>query len=113
MRPEAGTVSRIAPPFRCRIGFHKWVRLRESDPDLENPDANVRWRTVCRYCGREQGSGHFLPVAVAGAATLAGILLLLLGPPLLGAIFVIGGMGGLTVSLLPAVTERIALWLSR
>jgi hypothetical protein len=50
---------------------------------------------------------------VAGAATLAGIVLLWLGPPLLGAIIVIGGMGGLMVSLLPASTALIPRWLSR
>jgi hypothetical protein len=73
----------------------------------------VRWRTVCRYCGRERGGGVVLPIAVTATATIIGVVLLWLGPPLLGAIVVIGGMGGLLAALLPTSTERIARWLSR
>lgn len=105
--------SRIAKRLRCRVGFHKWVHLHESDPDLDNPSEDVRVRTVCRYCRREYGAGLWFPVTVAGAATVGGVMLLLLGPPLLGAILVMGGVMGLMVSMVPASVERLASWLGR
>jgi hypothetical protein len=89
------------------------VRLRESDRDLDNPSESVRWRTVYRYCAREYGSGILFAVIVSGAATLAGVILVFVAPSLLAAVLIIGGIGGLLVSMVPASTERIARWLSR
>jgi hypothetical protein len=68
---------------------------------------------VCRYCGREYGSGILFAVIVSGATTLAGVILLFLAPSLLAAVLIIGGVGGLMWSMVPASTERIARWLSR
>jgi hypothetical protein len=51
------------------------------------------------------------PLLVAGAGVVVGIVVFWFAP-LLGAIIVIGAVGGLLVALVPSVTERIASWLS-
>jgi hypothetical protein len=33
-------------PLRCRLGLHKWVRIKVVDPEPgQDP-----WETRCRYC---------------------------------------------------------------
>jgi hypothetical protein len=98
--------------LRCRTGFHKWVRIRETDPTVANPSQTAEWRTVCRDCNSERGSGvvfstiFFLIVFTAS-------LVVLWFYPLLGAILVIGSVAALGPSVAPAAIERIARWLSR
>ena len=87
--------------------------MRESDHDLENPSEGVRWRAVCRYCGRERSSGVFVSAVVFGAALVGGVVALLIGPPLLGAVLIIGSMWGLMWSVVPASADRVARWLGR
>jgi hypothetical protein len=99
--------------LRCRIGLHKWVRIRETDPTLDNPSQSAEWRSVCRYCKTERGSGVLVSSVVSGAFFVAGLVLLLVAPSLLAAILIIGAMFGLLIGVAPASIERIARWLSR
>ena len=94
------------------MGFHKWVRIRETDPTVDNPSQSAEWRSVCRRCKAERGSGVLAASIVSAVAFVAGVVLLWFAP-LLGAIFIIGSMYGLLVGVVPASTERVARWLSR
>jgi hypothetical protein len=98
--------------FRCRVGFHKWVRIRETDPTVENPSESAQWRTVCRYCKRERNPSVLVSTVLFGGI-LVGSLVVFWFAPLLGAIIFIGSAGGLLVAVVPASAERIARWLSR
>jgi hypothetical protein len=98
---------------RCRVGLHKWVRIRETDPTVDNPSQSAEWRSVCRYCKTEHGSGVLAVSVVSGAFFVAGVVLLLVAPSLLAATLIIGSMGGLLVAVGPAALERITRLLSR
>lgn len=98
------------PRLRCRLGLHRWVRVQHRDPDLELPAPE--WRTECRDCGRLRGSG--LPVALTffGLVFVAGLALLAWGPPFLGALVIVGSVGGLGWTAGLEGLQRIARWLS-
>ena len=98
--------------FRCRIGLHKWVRVRQVDLDLENPSQSAYWRTTCRYCGCEHGSGTAVLATLSVVAVGASVAVFWLVSPLLGAIMMIGAVGGLGWAVAPAVVERIVRWLA-
>ena len=98
--------------FRCRIGLHKWVRVRERDPELADPGQSAYWRTTCRYCECERGSGIAALATVSVVAVGASIAVFWLLSPLLGAIMMIGAVGGLGWAVVPATIDRIARWLS-
>lgn len=38
--------------FRCRLGLHKWTRVKVDDPSAEARDE--QWETRCRYCGKRR-----------------------------------------------------------
>jgi hypothetical protein len=98
--------------FRCRVGFHKWLRIRETDRTVENPSESAQWRTVCRYCKRERNPSVLVSTVLFGGI-LVGSLVVFWFAPLLGAIIFIGAAGGLLVAVGPSSAERIARWLSR
>ena len=40
--------------LRCRLGWHKFIRVKVDDQTVESderPDED-RWLTRCRYCGK-------------------------------------------------------------
>jgi hypothetical protein len=89
----------------CRLGFHKWVRAkRRADSDEAF--------TVCRRCGREPGSGLVASLSLCGAVTLAAMILFWVGSPFLASVLMIGAVTGLGWTMLPAVFDRVAHWLS-
>lgn len=94
------------------MGFHRWVRVRETDPSLDNPSQSAQWRTVCRYCKRERNPSVRVSAVLFGAIFVASLVVLWFAP-LLGAIMIIGSAGGLLVAVGPASIERVARWLSR
>ena len=98
------------PRLRCRLGLHHWVRVQHRDPDLETQVPT--WETRCSDCDRLRGSG--LPVAlfVFLLVFAAGLVLLAWGPPLLGALVLIGSMGGLAWTAGLEGLQRVARWLS-
>jgi hypothetical protein len=98
--------------FRCRIGLHKWVQVRQRDPDLDNPGQSAYWRTTCRYCGCEHGSGIVALTTACVVAVVASIAVFWLLSPLLGAIMMCGAVGGLGWAVVPATIDRVARWLS-
>lgn len=36
--------------LRCRLGIHRWARVKVDDPTVENE--GERWETRCQYCGK-------------------------------------------------------------
>ena len=88
------------------------MRIRETDATLDNPAQSAEWRSVCRYCNAERGSGVLVASAVSGAAFVAGVVLLWFAP-LGGAILIVGSTYGLLVGVGPASIEQVARWLSR
>src|SRR5262249_47251880 len=97
--------------LRCRIGFHKWIRVRETDPEAANPSQSAEWRTVCRDCKTEHGSGMWFSTLLFGTV-LAGGIVGLWYFPLVGAILIVGSVGAMGVVVVPAAVQRIARWLS-
>lgn len=100
------------PPLRCRIGLHKWVEVRRSDPELDSSARSVAWESKCRYCGVAQGSGVAVSLAIAAVAVITAVAVFFLLSPLLGAIIMIGAVFALGVVAVPAATSRVARWLS-
>src|SRR5690242_1275486 len=98
--------------FRCRVGLHRWTRRRETDHDLENPGQSATWRTRCRDCGREQGNGTVWAGVAFLIAFAAGVWCLISGPPLLGAVLVMGSVTGLLWSAGAVLGGRLLRWLS-
>lgn len=81
--------------FRCRVRFHKWVRVKHEDPDLADPSESAEWRTVCRYCGVERRGGFRSTAALAGTFAVAGVFVWWLVSPVLGVLIVAGSILGL------------------
>jgi Flp pilus assembly protein TadB len=98
--------------FRCRLGLHHWTRLRIEDRDLDNPRASAEWVSVCRDCGAGRADSIGLALAICAAAVVASVLVFWLVSPLLGAIIMIGAVGGLMWTMLPASISLVARWLS-
>jgi hypothetical protein len=98
--------------LRCRIGLHRWKRFKETDPDLEDRGPSAEWQTRCRDCQRVQGTGTvWATVAFVGVFVLA-LWCVLAGPPLLGAVLMIGAITGLLWSAGAVIGSRIVRWLS-
>lgn len=71
------------------------MRIKHEDADLAEPGTAAEWRTACRYCGVERGSGLRFMVGLAGALAVAGALLWWLVSPVLGVLLVMGSVLGL------------------
>ena len=71
------------------------MQIQHRDMDLENPGQDVEWRTSCRYCGAERGSGLASTFALAGVLAVAGVLLWWLVSPVLGGLLITGAVIGL------------------
>src|SRR5262249_40495122 len=82
-------------PLRCRIGFHRWVRSRRTDPEQDNGAQSGEGESTCRYCGRAQGSGIGLLSALIGAAVIGAVAVWWFLSPMLGAVIMIGAVFGL------------------
>ena len=92
--------------------MHRWARLLEEDRDLENPGTTAEWTTVCRDCGTERGASVGLAVGFCVAAAAASVVCFWLISPFLGAVLMIGAVGGLMWTMLPASIGRVVRWLS-
>lgn len=98
--------------LRCRAGLHRWARYEKTDPDLADRGTSAEWQTRCRDCERVQGTGTVW-VAVAFLVVLAvAVWCLAAGPPLLGAILMVGAVGGLLWSAGAVIGNRIVRWLT-
>lgn len=93
------------------MGLHRWTRRRETDLDLENPGQSTTWRTYCRDCGREQGTGTAWAAAVSLTVFAVALWCLIAGPPFLGAVLMIGAVTGLLWSAGAVLGGRIVRWL--
>jgi hypothetical protein len=82
------------------------------DRDLDNPGASAGWVSVCRDCGAGRTASIGFALAICAAAVVASVLVFWLFSPLLGAIIMIGAVGGLMWTMLPASISLIARWLS-
>ena len=71
------------------------MQIKHEDTDLDNPQEEVEWRTVCRYCGLEQRAGLGATFALAGIVAVAGALLWWLVSPVLGGLLIMGAVLGL------------------
>lgn len=100
------------PKLRCRVGLHRWARYRETDPDLEDRGPSAAWSTRCRDCGREVGTGHAWATVVFLVVFAGAVWCLAAGPPLLGAVLMIGAMSGLTLTAGAVLGTRLVRWLS-
>ena len=98
--------------LRCRIGFHKWVRVKHSDPDMATEVREADWDTRCRYCGRAHGSGIALTAVLIVGAVASAIVIFFLWSPLLGALIMVGAIGAIGWTVVPASISRVARWLS-
>jgi hypothetical protein len=94
------------------MGLHRWVRIRDTDPTLDNPSRGAQWRTACRDCKRERGSGMLFSTVLLGGIFVASLVVLWFAP-LLGAIMVIGTVGALLVVVGPAAIDLVVRWLGR
>jgi hypothetical protein len=71
------------------------VLIKHQDSDLANPQEGVVWRTTCRDCGVERGSGVRSIAVLVGVLAVAGGLLWWLVSPVLGALLLAGAVMGL------------------
>lgn len=88
------------------------MRIRETDPTVANPSQSAEWRTVCRDCKSERGSGVVFSL-ILFAVVFTGSLVVFWYRPLLGSILIIGAIGALGPSVAPAAIGRLARWLGR
>ncbi len=98
-------------PLRCRIGLHKWVRLARRDLTLDQPGQHVETQTTCQLCGRERKSGGWVAAVLSVAVAAAGVVIFFLASPMLGAIVMVGAIGGLGWAMAPAILDRLLRWL--
>jgi hypothetical protein len=88
----------MARPFACRIGLHRWQRLR-------SPDGT--WYRQCRKCGSAGDGVATFALLLSSLVLVAGLAIVMVLQWLLGAILVVGGIGGLGWALLPTGLERL------
>ena len=93
-------------PARCRVGVHKWVRVKQS------ADHDDDWLTQCRICGKQQSSGVGVAATIFGLFVVASILVWWFQSPLLGGLMMTAAVTGLGWAMGPALAERLATWLS-
>jgi hypothetical protein len=94
----------MARPLACRLGVHRWQRLRR-------PDAT--WYRICRRCGVDgDAATPVFVLLVSSLAVVAGLLVVLVLQWLLGAFLIIGGVGGLGLAVLPEGLERLGGFLA-
>lgn len=98
--------------IRCRLGLHRWARVRAEDLSLAEPGANAVWTTRCRDCGVVRGTGQVGSFALFALAVAVALVLFFTVSPFLGAIVMVGAVLGLGWSMGPAIIEFAARWLS-
>jgi hypothetical protein len=86
--------------------------MPQRDYTLAEPGQSVEWKKACRDCGREQTSGVAISMALSALFAVAAVAVFWLWSPMLGAIMMIGAVGGLGVTMIPVVIERVTRWLS-
>ncbi len=96
----------------CRLGFHRWVEIKKTDPDLDKPSQQAEWLIKCRHCGREKGEGMRFALSLSVAAMVGSAAVFWFLSPLLGAIMMIGAFGALGSTMLPMSLGRMVRWLS-
>jgi hypothetical protein len=94
--------------LRCRTGLHRWVQIKHEDTDLENPGQEVVWRTTCRYCGMERGSGLAAVVVLVGLFAAGGAVVWWLVSPVLGGLLIAGAVLGTGWAALLAALGRVS-----
>jgi hypothetical protein len=87
------------------LGLHHWVFAKQRSDDQEG-------FVVCRDCGRRRGGGTRISLVLFAAFFVGAILVFWLWSPLLGAVMMVGAVGGLLWSAIPIVIDRITRWLS-
>ena len=70
------------------------MQIKHEDTDLENPGREVVWRTTCRYCGAQRGSGLAAVVVLVGLFAAGGVLVWWLVSPVLGGLLIAGAVLG-------------------
>src|SRR3954470_11722069 len=104
-RPQSHT---RAMPTRlaCRLGWHRWQPLKSP--------GQGGWDKKCRVCGRraDDASLPLLPFVLSGCVVVAGIVVAVTLHSLLAPLLIMGGVGALGVTMLPAALERIGMFLS-
>jgi hypothetical protein len=90
---------------RCSLGLHRWAYARQRADD---PSGFV----VCRDCGRRRSSGLRISMVLFAAFFIGGIAVFALWSPLLGALMIIGAIGGSGWSMLTALFDRVTRWLT-
>jgi hypothetical protein len=98
--------------LRCRLGLHRWARYRETDASLANPALAAEWDVRCRDCGAERHAGTVTSLVIFAVVFVVGVLSLAFWSPLVGALLLVGAMGGLMWSMGPAAIEFVARRLS-
>ena len=110
MEQQSGSAERR---LRCRIGLHRWVRVKYTDADLENPGAAAAaWRTSFRYCGIARSGGSAVFAVVALAILGIGIALALTTQSLLSGLIIMGGVAAVGRVAFVGGLTRIATFLS-
>ena len=99
--------------LRCRVGLHRWARFKEiTDPDLADPSSSAEWVTRCRDCSREQGTGTVWATVAFLIVFFVALWCLFFGPPLLGAVLMIGAITGLLWAAGATIGDRLIRWMS-
>ena len=90
----------------CRLGWHHWQPIKAA--------GEGGWYKKCRACGKldDDKALPLFPILVSASAFIAGVVVALTLDSLLGPLLIIGGVGGLGVTMLPATFARIGVWLS-
>src|SRR3954467_5372522 len=91
---------------RCRVGLHTWVRIKQA------AGSDEEWLSQCRLCGKPKSSGVAVSFGLFLAFAVASVLVFWFTSPCLGAVMMMGAIGGLGWAMGPAVIDRVATWLS-
>ena len=90
----------------CRLGRHSWQPLRAP--------GDGGWYKKCRVCGKRHTDEalQWFPIVISLIVVAAGVIVALTYGSLIGPLLVLGGVGVLGVTALPAAFERLGLFLS-
>jgi hypothetical protein len=81
--------------LRCRLGLHRWVRMRTLDPSLANPGRSATSRTECRDCHAERGSGIRSTLVLVAVLAVGSAVVGITFSPVLGGLLLVGAVMGL------------------
>jgi hypothetical protein len=98
--------------LRCRLGLHRWARYRETDASPANPARAAEWHVRCGDCGAERHAGTATSLMIFAVVFAGGVLSLAFWSPLVGALLLVGAMGGLMWAMGPAAIGFVVRWLS-